>query len=107
MLGMTFTPERFLLPSRKNLPTRIAAGADWCQSDRIHLVMRNSDMTRLIPPLEAVEIDFPWFQRTLEPPRFQLVNRSGETLRIRLGVTLTGFFGRTLRNEAPATAPNF
>lgn len=29
------------------------------ESDRIRLVMQNADMTRLIPPLEAVEIDFP------------------------------------------------
>lgn len=77
------------------------------ESDRIRLVMQNADMTRLIPPLEAVEIDFPWFQRTLEPPRFQLINRSGETLRIRLGVTLTDFFGRTLRNEAPIVLEPF
>ncbi|UKI30570.1 MAG: hypothetical protein L6W00_21940 [Lentisphaeria bacterium] len=33
VLGMTFTPEKILLPSRKNLPTRIAAGADWCRLD--------------------------------------------------------------------------
>lgn len=52
VLGMTFTPEKILLPSRKNLPTRIAAGADWCRLDFRNETVPGSPLD-FLPMLDA------------------------------------------------------
>lgn len=52
VMGMTFTPERILLPARKNLPARIAAGRDWCRLDFRNATVPGSPLD-FMPMLDA------------------------------------------------------